>query len=323
MRRREFIKQTAISVLAAGAVSRSLQPKGFAIKKPSNSSAPFSSKGPFWPDGARMVISMSMQMEGGAQPASGAESPMPKIDPQYPDLPASKWYDYGYKEGLPRLLDMFERRKVKVTSHMVGAAVDLYPALAKEIVERGHEASGHGQTWSAQYSMTPDEERASYRQSIESIQRATGTRPVGFNAFWLRGTPHTLEVLQSLGFIYHIDDVSRDEPFLVNVNHKPFAVVPYTLHMNDIVDYEARYFSTSMYAGDLKAEFDALYAEAEHRRHMMSVSAHDRIAGRPSRTKTHEEFITYAQSHPGVAFLRKDQIPRFALSSPQTIREAI
>ena len=78
-----------------------------------------------------------------------------------------------------------------------------------------------------------------------------------------------------------------------------------------------------MYAGDLKADFDALYAEGEHRRRMMSVSAHDRIAGRPSRTKTHEEFITYAQSHPGVVFMRKDEIARFALSSPQTIREAI
>src|ERR1700730_18557216 len=146
MRRREFIKQTAISVLAAGAVSQSLQAKEFVMNKLSNSSAQLSSKGPFWPHGARMVICMSTQMEGGAQPASGAESPMPKIDSQYPDLPASKWYDYGYKEGLPRLLEMFERRKVKVTSHMVGAAVDLHPALAKEIVERGHEASGHGQT---------------------------------------------------------------------------------------------------------------------------------------------------------------------------------
>jgi len=277
----------------------------------------------FWPDGARMVISISLQMEGGAQPASGAESPMPKIDPKYPDLPASKWYDYGFKEGLPRLLDVFDRRKIKVTSHMVGAAVNLHPALAKEIVQRGHEATGHGQTWTAQFSMTPEEERASYRQSIESIVRATGTRPVGFNAFWLRGTPSTLEILQSLGFIYHIDDVSRDEPFLVNVRDKPFAVVPYTLHMNDIVDYETRYFSTAMYADDLKAEFDALYAEAGTRRRMMSVSAHDRIAGRPSRAKVLEEFIVYAQSHPGVAFMRKDAIARFALESTLTVREGI
>ena len=277
----------------------------------------------FWPNGARMVISISMQMEAGAQPASGAESPMPKIDPKYPDLPASKWYDYGYKEGLPRLLEVFDRCKIKVTSHMVGAAVDLHPALAKEIVQRGHEASGHGQTWSAQFSMTPEEERVSYQQSIESIERATGMRPVGFNAFWLRGTPHTLEILQSLGFIYHIDDVSRDEPFLIKVNGEPFAVVPYTLQMNDIVDYEGRYFSTQEYAGDLKAEFDMLYAESAVRRRMMSVSAHDRIAGRPSRAKVLEEFIRYAQNHSGVAFMRKDEIARFVLESPLTVREGI
>jgi hypothetical protein len=147
--------------------------------------------------------------------------------------------------------------------------------------------------------------------------------PLGFNSFWLRGTPQTLEILQELGFIYHIDDVSRDEPFLINVKGKPFAVVPYTLHMNDIVDYESRHFSTQEYAGDLKAEFDMLYTESSNRRRMMSVSAHDRIAGRPSRTKVLEEFIVYAQNHPGVVFMRKDEIAHFALSSPQTIREGI
>ena len=323
MKRRDFIRDSAASVLAGGAVSPRLPSKGLAMPTSSTSSAVLTSEDPVWPDGARMVISISMQMEAGAQPSSGAASPMPPIDPKYPDLPTAKWYEYGFKEGLPRLLDMFDRRKVKVTSHMVGATVNLHAALAKEIVERGHEASGHGQTWAAQYSMTPEQERESYKQSVESIERATGTRPLGFNAFWLRGTPHTLEILQELGFIYHIDDVSRDEPFLINVKGKPFAVVPYTLHMNDIVDYESRYFSTQEYAGDLKAEFDMLYAESSKRRRMMSVSAHDRIAGRPSRTKVLEEFIVYAQSHPGVVFMRKDDIARFALSSPQTIREGI
>ena len=316
MSRRDVVKAGAVAAMA-GAVPSSVT---FADSMFEETKAAAPS---FWPDGARMVVSVSMQMEGGAQPASGAESPMPKVDSKYPDLPASKWYDYGFKEGLPRLLEVFERRKIKVTSHMVGAAVDLHPALAKEIVQRGHEATGHGQTWSAQFSMTPADERASYQQSIASIERATGTRPLGFNAFWLRGTPQTLEILQSLGFIYHIDDVSRDEPFLVNVRDKPFAVVPYTLHMNDIVDYETRYFSTAMYADDLKAEFDALYAEAGTRRRMMSVSAHDRIAGRPSRSKVLEEFIVYAQSHPGLAFMRKDEIARFALESRLTVREGV
>ena len=64
---------------------------------------------PFWPDNARLVVSISMQMEAGAQPESGAESPMPRIESKYPDIAATKWYEYGFKEGLPRLLDMFER----------------------------------------------------------------------------------------------------------------------------------------------------------------------------------------------------------------------
>src|SRR6202163_2798529 len=110
--RRDLIKAGALAAMA-GAV-----PSSVAFANPVRERDKLAA-GSFWLDGVRMVVSVSMQMEGGAQPASGAESPMPKIDPKYPDLPASKWYDYGYKEGLPRLLEVFDRRKIKVTSHMV------------------------------------------------------------------------------------------------------------------------------------------------------------------------------------------------------------
>jgi peptidoglycan/xylan/chitin deacetylase (PgdA/CDA1 family) len=169
--------------------------------------------------------------------------------------------------------------------------------------------------------MTTEEERSSYQANIASIQRATGTRPVGFNAFWLRGTPRTLEILQDLGFLYHVDDVSRDEPFVVPVRGKPFAVVPYTLGLNDLVLYEQRNFSTEQYACELRNEFEMLYTEAENKRRLMSISAHDRVAGRPARAKVLEEFIIYAQRRPGVVFLRKDEIAKFALASALTPRE--
>src|SRR5215813_561892 len=95
----------------------------------------------FWPNGARLVVSLSLQMEAGAQPERGANGPWGVLDSNYPDLPTEKWYEYGWKEGIPRLLDMYGRKKVKVTSHMVGLAVEKHPALAKEIVQRGHEAA--------------------------------------------------------------------------------------------------------------------------------------------------------------------------------------
>jgi hypothetical protein len=34
-----------------------------------------------------------------------------------------------------------------------------------------------------------------------------------------------------------------------------------------------------------------------------------------------DEFLTYAKSRPGVAFLRKDVIARHAVQSPLTLRE--
>jgi peptidoglycan/xylan/chitin deacetylase (PgdA/CDA1 family) len=322
MNRRDFLKSGAASALGFSAVSQSFTASVSGKEISSMPSATSQSTVPFWPDGARLVVSISLQFEAGAQAERGAESPYPVIDTRYPDLPVAKWYEYGFKEGIPRLLDMFDRQRVKVTSHMVGAAVEKNPQLAKEIVERGHEASGHGQTWTPQYAMTPEEERASYEASITTIERATGTRPVGFNAFWMRATPHTLEILQDLGFLYHIDDVSRDEPFLVPVRNKPFVVVPYTVHCNDIVNYEGRHWSANEFATELKYEFDQLYDEAASRRRMMSVSAHDRVTGHAARTKALEEFIIYAQKHPGVVFIRKDQIARFALESPITHRRA-
>jgi len=197
MKRREFIKDSAMSALALGTARHTFEPKLFGSGTSPITLPQAEAKGPFWLEGARLVVSISMQMEAGAQPLSGAESPMPKLDPRYPDLPAIKSYEYGLKEGLPRLLDMFDRRKVKVTSHMVGETVDLHPALAKEIVQRGHEASGHGQTWAAQYSTTPEQERESYKQSIASIERATGTRPLGFQC--LLASWHTTHVGDSPG----------------------------------------------------------------------------------------------------------------------------
>jgi peptidoglycan/xylan/chitin deacetylase (PgdA/CDA1 family) len=243
------------------------------------------------------------------------------LDSNYPDLPTEKWYEYGFKEGIPRLLDMYGRKKVRVTSHMVGQAVERHPALAKEIVQRGHEAAAHGQTWSPVYTLSREEERTSYQANVQAIENATGTRPIGFNAPGMRATPNTFEILQDLGFLYHTDDLSRDEPFIIAVKRKSFVVVPYTFQLNDLQNYENRWHTCDEFASEIKREFDALYLEAEHKRRMMSVSSHDRVAGRASRTRVLEEFVTYAQRHPGVVFMRKDEIARFALSSPQTIRE--
>lgn len=275
----------------------------------------------YWPGGARLAISISMQFEAGAQPELSPYSPFAEMDPERPNPAVTKWFEYGIKEGIPRLLDLWDRKGIKVTSHMVGQAVQKNPQLVKEIVQRGHEAAAHGQVWAPHWRMTPEQERSSYESNIKAIEKAAGVRPVGFNAFALRNSENTLQILQSLGFEYYIDDTSRDEPFSITVADRQFMVVPYTRRNNDIDRFQTLSLSAHDFLSDLKDEFDQLYFEGLSRRRLMSISTHDRIAGQPAIAKALERFIDYAQSHEGVAFMRKDEIARWASSQADTPRE--
>ncbi len=311
--RKEFLK-TAGLVGLAGIVN-----PGSVIA--ANSMVAKENPGPGWADGSRLVVSVSMQFEAGGQPAN-AESPFPQnMLKGYKDWPATTWYEYGYKEGIPRMLDNWDKWNIKVTSHMVGSAVEKHPSLAREIVQRGHEAAAHGRDWSSQYMLSYEEEKQFIIDGMEAVKKATGTTPVGYNANWLRRGNNTIHILQELGFLYHIDDLSRDEPFITQVNNRDFVVVPYTLRCNDIQLITGQWFSTDQFLQQVKMEFDQLYEESAHRRRMMSISFHDRIGGSPQMVKATSELFAYMQQHPGVAFKRKDEIAKMALADKHTIRE--
>src|SRR5260370_40615381 len=115
MDRRTFIQRSTLTAAAMVTKSSARTSRPGRIRKDGTE---MKKSGAFWPNGARLVISVSMQFEAGAQPERGAESPFPVIHIKYPDLPVAKWFHYGFKEGIPRLLDMFDRVGVKVTSHM-------------------------------------------------------------------------------------------------------------------------------------------------------------------------------------------------------------
>lgn len=272
-----------------------------------------------WPNGAQLVLSFSMQFEIGGEP-EGAESPFSgnPLPKGVPDLPAKSWFRYGAYEGIERLLDLWDRCGIKVTSHVVGDAARKYPDLAREIASRGHEIAAHGLSWDHQWNKSYAEERAFIRAGVEVVQKITGQRAVGYNSNWLRRSPNTLKVLKELGFLYHIDDVSRDEPFLTLVRGEKFVVIPYTLRNNDIVCMEGKQWSPNQFLEQLKAEFNQLYNEGKNKRRMMSVSLHDRIGGTPAMVQVIGEFIEYAQRHTGVVFMRKDEIAHLIKDDPHT-----
>jgi peptidoglycan/xylan/chitin deacetylase (PgdA/CDA1 family) len=273
----------------------------------------------FWPNGARLAVSVSMQFEAGGQPISGAGGPItePILD-GFPDLGQNTFYDYGAREGVARILDLLDRHDIKMSSFMIGDAVRRHPDVAAQIVARGHEAGAHGRSWQRQYQLSRPQELDWIADSVEAIEKATGFRPVGYNNYWIRPGVNTLEILQELGFTYHIDDLSADEPFLQRINGQPFATVPYTVHLNDIASFDFPGFSPADYEQQLVDEFDQLYEEGANRRRLMVIGLHDRISGRPSRVRVLDRILARLRERPDVWWARKDEIARWTLEHPDT-----
>lgn len=313
LNRREALQTVGATVALAAAASG---PTGAASAATPTINASDRYAGGFWPNGTRLAVSLSLMFEGGGQPISGAGGVIPDpIEKGIPDLPTNAFFAYGHYEGIPRVLDLMDKHGIKLSSFMIGKAVETTPYLAREIVRRGHEAAAHGRVWDNSYQLPRDEEKRFIADSVETIHRVTGQKPIGWNAYWMRNSIHILEILQDLGFLYHIDEPSHDEPFIVPVRGRDFVTVPYTFHLNDIVSFPFVGWNPTAYEQALRDEFDQLYEEGARRRRMMVISLHDRISGHAGRVRALDRFLTYAKGREDVWFARKDEIARYVLAN--------
>ncbi len=265
----------------------------------------------FWPEGAKFVIAISLQFDGEPYPAPEGNRLLPRRVTFGGSAPRGV-PRYVFEEGIPRLLQLFHKRRIGVTACMTAQAVERERALAREIVERGHEAA-LSRPASKEPLESADAGRTNWEAAVKGLLAATGSRPVGLDGRAPLAT-ETLEVLQDLGFLYHATDLGRDEPVRLSLRGQAFAILPNGLESSE----SARGLSADQYASELRNEFDMLYSEAESRRRMMSIALHGGIAGRPARSKVLEEFIIYAQRRPGVVFLRREEIARFVVASALT-----
>jgi hypothetical protein len=94
----------------------------------------------FWPEGARLAVTVSMQFEAGGQPISGAGGPItePILD-GFPDLGQNSFYEYGAREGVPRILDLMDKHRIKMSSFMMVtryAGIPMLPQRSSIVVMR-------------------------------------------------------------------------------------------------------------------------------------------------------------------------------------------
>jgi peptidoglycan/xylan/chitin deacetylase (PgdA/CDA1 family) len=83
----------------------------------------------------------------------------------------------------PAVLDVLDAHQAVATFFCIGAHVQRYPALAREIVKRGHAIGNHSQNHRHNFSvMTPAQITREITQAQDSIENATGSSPRYFRA---------------------------------------------------------------------------------------------------------------------------------------------
>src|SRR5260370_12300722 len=139
--RREALQTVGASVALAATSGASGLIGGAHAQPPSLNASDRAQHG-FWPNGAQLAVSFSLMFEGGGQPISGAGGVIPDpIEKGVPDLPTNAFFAYGHYEAIPRVLDLMDKHGIKLSSFMIGKAVEPPPNTAPASVRPAHSPS--------------------------------------------------------------------------------------------------------------------------------------------------------------------------------------
>jgi peptidoglycan/xylan/chitin deacetylase (PgdA/CDA1 family) len=262
-----------------------------------------------WPNGKRIAVAVNVLFEAwteGKAPTYSVQAT--PLKPGTVDLGGAAWVQYGGRVGVWRVLRTLDRLRIPGTFFTSARCTELYPDAVAEIVRAGHDVAGHGYTQDQIPAyMTPEEERASVRRSVEMLTAATGKPPKGWLSPVLAFTPHTADFLAEAGLEWHSDVTYLDLPHRIHTKHGPIAGIP----NSDFTDNRVIRTSPRIYGDVHKGTFDYLYRHEPMA--LLVLTLHCQFGGRPLMIAVFEEVVRYIAQFPDVWFARHGELARWAL----------
>lgn len=273
---------------------------------------------PRWPGGARVAVSFVLNFEEGAEFSvaegdarnEGVYEVIDRLD-GIPDPCLESHFDYGTRAGWWRIMREFDASGVPCTVSACGRAVERSPQFAADAVRRGHEVSAHGWRWESHATMAEADERRAIAATVAAIERATGTRPVGWHTRSATSPNTRRLLLEEGGFLYDSDYYGDDLPIALAFGERRHVVLPYAFDTNDMQFQNThRFVRAADFSGYVLDAFDWLWREGAHAPKMMSVGLHLRMLGRPGRMQALRDMLAEMTRRPGVWIARRDAIAR-------------
>jgi peptidoglycan/xylan/chitin deacetylase (PgdA/CDA1 family) len=262
-----------------------------------------------WPDGARIVVLVTVMLEswteGKAPPYSPMTSPLREGTA---DLIGVSWSEYGGRTGIWRILRLLDEFEVRATVCVSGRSVELFPEAVVALHQKGHELAAHGYTQDGFLPyLSPQEEKATIGKCLGLLQSATGAKPVGW--FSPRATPtaHTAAFLAEEGVLWHGDYNDTDLPYPLSTEKGTLVAIPHS----DFTDNRTLRSSPRVLFEVYKDTFDFLYRSEQVG--MINLTFHAHFGGRPLMAAMVAEILRYLKGFPQVSFRRHDEVARWVL----------
>lgn len=225
-----------------------------------------------------------------------------------PDIINYTWRDYGMRAGIWRVIDVLDRYGIKATVTLNSEVARAYPAVLDELLSRSYEIANHGVTNSVHlYGLTPDQQREMVEESTNALEKATGTRPVGWLSPGLSEAYESLSIISDAGYRYVAEwGIAADVPFPLGVGN--LLAVPYAQETNDLPVFLRYQRSAEEGYRQYVEQFDVMYEESASASKVLAISLHPYIIGVPHRIRVLDRLMRHIESHEGVWFATAQEI---------------
>lgn len=269
-----------------------------------------------WPNDARVAfwVSPNVMFYEYTPPPDPLRDPWPRSP--HPDIRSYGHQDYGNRVGFWRMLEAIDKHEMPCTASLNVAVLQHFPEICKAMVERNWNFMSHG-VYNTRFlwSYTEEQERAFYKDVVDTVYQLTGKRVIGaLGPGPQSGTARTPDLLAEAGFLYHADWFQDDQPFPINVQQGRLISLPYTLEISDSLVIGSGVGTASEgeeFAEMIKRQFDTLYEEGAESGRVMCISLHAYLISQPHRARYLDQALGYILSHDGVWKTTAEDIARY------------
>ncbi len=273
-----------------------------------------------WPEGHRAAAAFTFDVD--------AESVVLVADPSSAErMSVMSHQAYGPLTGVPRLLRMLDRQRVRSTFFVPGYTAHRHPGVVRDIAAAGHEIAHHGYLHEPLAGVGAAAEASYLDRGLEALEEVAGVRPVGYRAPMWELTWASPGLLADRGFLYDSSLMDADHPYELAVDDRR-SLVEIPVHWG-LDDWEQYCFipevsGTGLIESPSKAlemwrgEYRALREEGG----CFVLTAHPFLSGRPARAAALEELIAEVVADPGTWVATLSQISAHVRSlalAPRTI----